>query len=288
MKTIIITDSGCHLPANYIEEYEIEVFPFSILLNEASYLDGVTITTQQIYQAMRDGQTPTTAQVNPMIMKETFLNHARKGNRCLYIAFSGAMSGTYQTSLMVAEEVKQLYPDFDLDIIDSKGGALATGLVVLRAAEMAQKGKNKEEIVRFVQNQTAHMEHIFTVDNLDALYRGGRLSRTGRLMGNILNIKPVLHVENGRIGLLQLVRGKKRALEKIIAVMEARCAKDKSQIIGICHADDLETAFQLKTMIEGKFGFDQFIIDLIGGVLGVHIGIGGVGVFFANKVFSPT
>src|SRR5690554_4405713 len=114
MKTIIITDSACNLPENYIKEYQIEVFPFSIQLNDTSYLDGVNITTQELYQAMRDGQTPTTAQVNPMIMKESFLNHARKGNRCLYITFSGAMSGTYQTSLLMAEEVRQLYPDFDL------------------------------------------------------------------------------------------------------------------------------------------------------------------------------
>ncbi|NLM37768.1 MAG: DegV family protein [Firmicutes bacterium] len=288
MKTIIITDSACALPENYTEEFPIEVFPFSILLNDTHYLDGITISTQQIYQAMKEGHAPTTAQVNPTIMKESFLNHAQKGNRCIYIAFSGAMSGTYQTSLLIAEEVKQRFPDFDLDIIDSGGGALATGLVVLRAAEMAQAGIDKKEIVQFITNQTAHMEHIFTVDNLDALYRGGRLSRTGRLIGNILNIKPVLHVENGRIALLQLVRGKKRALEKILAVMEARCAKVKSQIIGIAHADDLETALQLKAMIEERFGFDRFIIDLIGGVLGVHIGIGGVGVFFANKTFcSP-
>lgn len=286
MKTVIITDSACKLPENYIKEYQIEVFPFSILLNDTSYLDGVDITTQQVYQAMESGQTPTTAQVNPMIMKESFLNHARQGHRCLYITFSGAMSGTYQTSLLVANEVKQLYPAFDLDIIDSQGGSLATGLVVLKAAQMAQAGKDKAEIAQFVKDQTAHMEHVFTVDNLDALYRGGRLSRTGRLVGNILNIKPVLHVENGRIALLHLVRGKKRALEKILAVMEERCAKVKSQIIGIAHACDLEVALQLKAMIEERFGFDRFIIDLISGVLGVHLGIGGVGVFFATKTFG--
>lgn len=196
------------------------------------------------------------------------------------------MSGTYQTSLLVANEVKQLYPAFDLDIIDSQGGSLATGLVVLKAAQMAQAGKDKAEIAQFVKDQTTHMEHVFTVDNLDALYRGGRLSRTGRLVGNILNIKPVLHVENGRIALLHLVRGKKRALEKILAVMEERCAKVKSQIIGIAHACDLEVALQLKAMIEERFGFDRFIIDLISGVLGVHLGIGGVGVFFATKTFG--
>lgn len=286
MKTIIITDSACDLPENYIKEYQIEVFPFSILLDDASYLDGVTISTLQIYQAMKAGQTPTTAQVNPMIMKESFLNHARNGDRCIYISFSAAMSGTYQTSLLMAEEVKEKYPDFDLEIIDSKCGSLATGLVVLKAAQMAQAGKDKAEIVQYIADQSAHMEHIFTVDSLDALHRGGRLSRTGRIMGNILNIKPVLHVENGRVALLQLVRGKKRALEKILAVMEARCAKAKSQIIGISHADDLETALQLKAMIEERFGFDRFIINLIGGVLGVHIGIGGVGVFFANETYS--
>ncbi|NLY90573.1 MAG: DegV family protein [Firmicutes bacterium] len=286
MKTVIITDSACDLPAQYIKEYQIEVFPFSIILNHTNYLDGVDITTHDLYQAIKEGQTPRTAQVNPLLMKESFLNHARKGESCIYIAFSGAMSGTYQTSLLMAAEVKELYPDFDIEIIDSKGGSLASGLVVLKAAQMAQAGKDKAEIVRFITYQTAHMEHIFTVDSLEALYRGGRLSRTGLLMGNILNIKPVLHLENGRIMLLHLVRSNKRALEKLLEIMEIRCAKVKSQIIGIAHANDLETALTLKAMIEKRFGFSHFIINLIGSVLGAHIGIGGVGIFFANEVYN--
>jgi len=286
MKIVIITDSTCDLPVQYIKEYQIEVFPFSIILNNTNYLDGVDITTQDIYQALKEGQTPKTAQVNPLLMKESFLNHARKGDTCIYITFSGAMSGTYQTSLLVAAEVKELYPDFDIEIIDSQGGSLASGLVVLKAAQMAKAGKDKTEIVRYVTYQTAHMEHVFTVDSLETLYRGGRLSRTGLLVGNILNIKPVLHLKNGRIALLQLVRGKKRALEKLLEIMEARCAKVKSQIIGIAHAYDLETALTLKAMIEERLDFHNFVINLIGGVLGVHIGIGGVGIFFANEVYA--
>jgi DegV family protein with EDD domain len=105
-------------------------------------------------------------------------------------------------------------------------------------------------------------------------------------MGNILNIKPILHLEKGRIVLLQLTRSKKRALDKLLEIMENRCAKVKSQTIGIAHADDLETALRLKTLIEERLGFQNFIINLIGSLIGSHMGIGGVGIFFANKVYN--
>ncbi|NLW55959.1 MAG: DegV family protein [Firmicutes bacterium] len=286
MKTHIITDSASDLPAQIIADYQIEVFPFTLLLNDQEYLDGVTISTEQLYQLMRAGHTPKTSQVNPQIMRDSFLQHAQKGEACIYISFSAAMSGTYQTSLLVAREVKALYPDFDIEIIDSKGGSLATGLVVYQAARLAQNGVAKAEIVRFIKNQTSHMEHIFTVDNLESLFRGGRLSRSGAIIGNILNIKPVLHVVDGSILLLQKVRGKKRALEKIVEIMESKCLKTKDQIIGITHADDLESALSLKALIQERFGFNRFMINLIGSVLGAHIGIGGVGLFFPLKFFT--
>lgn len=282
MKTCIIADSASDLPAEIIADYQIEVLPFTLHLNGQAYLDGVTITTEQLYQLMRAGQTPKTSQVNPLIIKDSFLQHAQKGEACIYLSFSAAMSGTYQTSLLVAREVKAVYPDFDIEIIDSKGGSLATGLVVYQAARLAQNGKSKAEIVRFIKNQISHMEHIFTVDNLESLFQGGRVSRTAAIIGNILNIKPVLHVVDGSILLLQKVRGKKRALEKLIEVMESKCLKTKDQIIGITHADDLETAMNIKTIIQERFGFNQFVVNLIGSVLGAHIGIGGVGLFFSN------
>ncbi len=285
MRTHIITDSACDLPAQIIADYQIEVFPFTILLNNQEYLDGVTITTEQLYQFMRAGHSPKTSQVNPQLMRDSFLQHAAKGESCIYIAFSAALSGTYQTSLLVAREVKALYPDFDIEIIDSKGGSLATGLVVYQAARMAKNGVAKAEIVRFIKNQSPHIEHIFTVDNLESLYRGGRLSRSGAIIGNILNIKPVLHVVDGSIQLLEKVRGKKKAIEKIVEVMEEKCLKVKDQIIGIAHADDLENALNLKAIIQERLGFNRFMVNLIGSVLGAHIGIGGVGLFFPNQIF---
>ena len=128
------------------------------------------------------------------------------------------------------------------------------------------------------------MEHIFTVDNLETLHQGGRVSRTGAVVGNMLKIKPILHVQNGQILLLQMVRGQKKAWTKLLDIMEARCVKTKDQIIGITHADDLETALTIKNMIQERFGFDNFVINLIGSVLGAHIGIGGVGLFFPNEI----
>ncbi len=283
MKIAIITDSTCDLPFEVINEYEIEVLPFSLHIDGKEYLDGITIKTEELYQAMREGKTPKTSQVSPSLLKKCFINHAKRGDNCLYITFSSEMSGTFQTSLLIAREVKKLYPKFDIEIIDSKAGSLALGLIVYQAARMVREGKTKKEIVNFIIYQTSHMEHIFTVDNLEYLHKGGRVSRTSAIIGNILNIKPILHVKQGQILLLEKVRRKKRALERLLELMETRCLKTKEQIIGITHADDLETALQLKAMIQEKLGFNNFVINLIGSVLGAHIGIGGVGLFFLNE-----
>lgn len=283
MKIAIITDSTCDLPLEIIKEYDIEVLPFSLHVDEKEYLDGITIETEVLYQTMREGKTPKTSQISPSLMKKSFIHHAQQGDTCLYISFSSEMSGAYQTSLIIAREVKELYPDFDIEIIDSKSGSLALGLVVYQAARMVRDGKTKKEILNFIKYQTSHMEHVFTVDNLEYLHKGGRVSRTSAIIGNILNIKPILHVKKGQILLLEKVRGRKKALERLLELMEMRCLKTKEQIIGITHADDLETALQLKTMIQERFGFNDFIINLIGSVLGAHIGIGGVGLFFLNE-----
>lgn len=278
----IIVDSTTDLPEEIIKEYCIEVLPLGVYIDGRGYLDGVDINTGEVYKYIREGKVIETSQVSPVIFKNCFEKHALNGDSCIYIAFSSEMSGTYQTSIMVRNELLETYPDFDLDILDSRGGSTATGLTVYNAAKMARAGMPKSKIIEMIKFNSEHVEHIFTIDDLRHLYRTGRISKTSAVIGDLLGIKPILDVENGKIVPIEKARGQNKALKRILELMEERGALDNS-IIGISHADDLEVALKLKCMIEERFGIKDFMINLIGSGLGVHLGIGGVGVFFFNK-----
>lgn len=149
---------------------------------------------------------------------------------------------------------------------------------------MQESGATFEGVVNNVHNLIDHVEHIFTIPDLKWLVKGGRLSRTQGMIGNILDIKPILHVNNGVMEVIKKVRGRKKALNTVVDILEERSKGMPEQIIGISHADDLETANELIRLIKKRLGYDKFIVNKIGSVLGSHIGIGGVGVFFFNGI----
>lgn len=279
----IITDSACDLPKDIIEEYNIEVIPLLVYLEGKEYLDGETIQPVDLFNGMRKGKVYKTAQVPISKFKEAFLKHAENKESCIYIAFSSGLSGTCQAAVMAKNEVLEEYPDFNLDIVDTKCASVGFGLVVYKAAKMAKEGKSKEEIVKAVKFYSEHMEHIFTVDDLEYLYRGGRVSRTAAFVGSLLNIKPILDVEDGKLVPIEKVRGRKKVLKRMIEIMEERGVDLANQTIGICHGDDLEGAMKLKKMIQEKFGCEKFLINIIGCAIGAHSGPGTLSVFFLNE-----
>lgn len=282
MDISIIIDSTTDLPEEIIKEYSIEILPLGVYIDNKGYLDGIDIKTEDVYKYIREGKIIETSQVSPLLLRNCFEKHALNGDSCIYIAFSSELSGTYQTSVMIKNELLETYPDFELEIIDSRGGSTATGLTVYQAAKMTRAGRPKSEIIDMIRFNSEHVEHIFTIDDLRHLHRTGRISRTSAIIGDLLGIKPILDVEDGKIIPIEKARGQNKALKRILEIMEERGASD-NRIIGISHADDLEIALKLKCMIEEKFGIKDFMINLIGSALGVHLGIGGVGVFFFNK-----
>ncbi len=283
MSIKIISDSACDLPEDIIEENDIEVIPFHVLFGDDDYLDRETIWPEELYKKMRQGLIPKTSQVTPKQFLDVFEKYVSAGRQCLYIAFSSKMSGTCETGILVAEHVKSMYPDSVIEVIDTEGGALAQGLAVYAAAKMAQEGRPINEIVEEITLQSRHIEHIFSVDDLEYLYRGGRVNRISSFVGGILNIKPILHVKEGRMLPIEKVRGKTKAIKRIVEIMEERGEDLQNQIIAINHADDMESALKLKELIVERFGTENFIINSVGCVLGSHIGIGGVAAFFLNK-----
>jgi DegV family protein with EDD domain len=235
-----------------------------------------------IYDGMRDGKVFKTAQVPPNYFEKLFSQLAENNQTAIYIAFSSKLSGTYQSSVVVKNNIEEKNSNLDLTIIDSECASLGYGLLVYKAAKMVKEGKNKEEIVKVIKHHKEHMEHIFTVDNLEYLRRGGRISRTAAFVGGLLNIKPILHVEDGELVPLEEKRGRKKVLDRIIELMKERGENLDQQIIGISHGDDLEGAKKLKRMIQNNFRPQGYIVNMIGSAIGAHSGPGTLAVYFLN------
>lgn len=287
MTVKILSDSGCDLSEDILKEYDIEILPIVLIKDDKEYLDKVTIDPETVYNDMRNGQVYKTAQIPPNIFNEKFKEYAMNGDSIIYIGFSSGLSGTYQTSLIAKQLILEEYPDFDLDIVDSKAATSGFGIMVYKAAKMAKEGKTKGEILDMLEFYSEHMEHIFTVDNIEYLFRGGRVTRTQAFVGGLLNIKPVLNVEDGKLIPIEKVRGKNKVLKTMLNIMEERSvgADLKKQIIGISHGDDLESALKLKEIIMDEYGATDFIITIIGGAIGAHSGPGTLAVTFLNKKY---
>ncbi len=285
----IITDSGCDLPENIIKEYDIHVFPIIVIDDDKEYLDNQTIKPKTLYDNMRNGKHYRTAQIPPKAFEEKFEEIAKNGESVIYIAFSSGLSATYQSAVLTRNTLMEKYPDLDLTIVDSKSASLGFGLIVYEAAKMAKAGKSKEEILKMLDFYIENMDHVFTVDDLEYLYRGGRVTKSQAFFGGLLSIKPILDVtEEGKLRPIEKVRGKGKVLKRMLELMDERAkeADLSREVIGISHGDDLENALKLKKMIEEKYGPKEFVINSIGCAIGAHVGPGTISLFFMDKNYE--
>ncbi len=283
MSLQIITDSACDLPRELVEKCGIEVLPFFVYIAGKEYVDGKNITPDQVYDAIRDDLVPTTAQVPMETFLATFRKYASLGKDCLYLSFSSQMSGSCGTARLVAEQVEKEYPGVKITVVDTLSGSLGQGLIVLEAARLVEEGKNADEIIERVRELSQNrVEHVFSVDDLNYLHRGGRVSYASAFLGSLLNVKPILHVRDGLIIPFQKVRGKKKAIGRIVDLVQKRAA-DPQQLIAITHADDPNMAEQLQNALREMLGCCNFVVNVVGSVLGCHIGLGGVAAFFVNE-----
>lgn len=286
MNVKIISDSACDLPKEIIEKYDIDVLPIVILKDDEEFLDRVSISPETVYEDMRNGQMYKTAQIPPNVFREKFKEYAKDGRQVIYLAFSSGLSGTYHNSTFSRESLLEKYPDFDLDIIDTQAASLGFGLIVLEIAKLAKEGKSKAELIKQTKFYNENIEHIFTVDNIEYLYKGGRVSRSQAFVGGILNIKPILNVKNGKLVPIERVRGKNKVYKTMLNIMEERIVDIKGQTIGIVHGDNLEGANKIKEMIELKFGTEDFVINTMGCAIGAHVGPGTLGIVFFREKYN--
>ncbi|MGD6875340.1 DegV family protein [Bacillus infantis] len=286
MSVKIMADSASDLPLHFFKDNDVLLFPLQVLLDGQEYKDLITIEPKKVYDSIRSGQTPKTSQVSPVDFEKEFRELARSGREGIYIAFSSQLSGTYQTAAMVRDQVKEDYPDLSLSIIDTKCASLGAGLIVKEAARLSAEGASLEEIEKDILFRSSHMEHLFTVEDLDYLARGGRVSKASAFLGGLLNIKPLLHVEDGKLVPIEKIRGKKKLLRRMIEVAKERGKGFSGQTIAISHADNLETAEEVKGMLIEELGAKEVLISDIGAAIGSHTGAGTIALFFLNEIAS--
>jgi DegV family protein with EDD domain len=284
MQVKILADSACDLPKSFYEENNVTLLPLKVHLDGEEYEDVKNIDPKTVYDAIRNGSTPKTSQTSPLLFEEVFTQMAERNEDGIYIAFSSELSGTYSTAVMILDQVKEKYPNFNLTIVDTKCASLGVGLIVKEAAMLAMNNASKQDILNEVTFRSEHMEHLFTVEDLDYLAKGGRVSKASAFLGGLLNIKPILNVEDGKLVPIEKIRGKKKVLRRIIEIMNERGANMGEQTIGISHADNEELAQEMRAMIEEEFHPKEVYISNIGSAIGAHTGAGTISIFFLNQL----
>lgn len=279
----IITDSASDVPESFCKEYDLQVIPTPVVIEGADYFDGTTIMPQEFYSMLRKGTEVKTYHINDHMFKEAFSPYARSKDELIYICFSTGIAGTFNAANLAKAEILEEYPDFDLTIIDSKCASAGFGLTVQAAVRMLRAGEKKQTIIDAIEFHCRNMEHIFTVETLDYLYKGGRLSRTSAIAGGILDIKPIIEVnENGALVAIEKVRGRQKSLKRCVAIVGERGADLLNQTVGIVHGDDRETADRVREMLEAEYGCTRFLENYVGCAIGAHTGPGIIGITFLS------
>lgn len=281
---IITTDTTADLPETYIQQHELGIMSLTYTIEGLTYDREHPMDVKEFYAKMREGSLPTTSQVNPEMAKEIFMQIATENKSdVLHIAFSSGLSGSYNSAHIAAEELKEEGFPYRIIVIDSLCASLGEGLLVHKAVVMCENGASLDETVKWVEEHKLHLVHNFTVDDLNHLYRGGRVSRTAAFIGTIVNIKPLLHVDNdGHLIPLAKVRGRKKSLISLVDSMEKQMGsyRDQNDIVFISHGDSLEDAEYVASLIKERFGIESFLINYVGSTIGAHSGPGTIALFY--------
>lgn len=279
-KLRIYADNACDLDKDILEKLGIKLFYMPVTINGQTYRDRLTIDPPQFYKLLEDpNAVPTTAQINPAEFQSEFQKVIENtDDDIIYIAFSSGLSGTYQSACLA----KEMVDPQRITVIDSLSASVGYGLTVIRAAQAVVAGKNKEEVIKEIEDNINRIQHIFIVGNFDMLKRGGRVNAATAALGNLLNIKLICHFVDGKIIPLEKVHGLKKAKRHLLEIMEQRGYNLQEQLIGINHSGDYEGALELQKLIETRYGCNNFTISEIGAAIGAHVGAGTYSVFFLS------
>lgn len=283
---VITANSTCDLPEDIVNEFHLDMIPLYYTFdNETIYGDEIKLTMKDFYGKMREGQMATTMQSNPDTTIRHFKEHLEKGYDILHLAFDSGISGSYNSSVLAANELLEQYPDRKIVVIDTLCATAHEGLLVYKALLNQKSGMSMEENIKWVEKMIPHAIMNFTVEDLKYLYKGGRLSRTSAIIGTMINVKPILHVDEvGKLGSLNTVRGRKKSLTTLVDNMEKNMEGYDNDVVMITHADCEEDALFVADLIKERFGIEKAIINYSCPTIGSHTGPGLIALgYFGEK-----
>jgi len=273
----IIADSLSDIPVDLREQYNISVLPLTIIFGEEEYKDGVNLTTDEFFEKLTTSkQMPSTSQVPPNDFLMEIEKALGEGYEVLVINGSSGASGTHQSAVMAKNQLNR----GDVTVVDTLALSYGCGMIVVEAAKMAKEGKPKEEILHKIEDMKKRIDHIFSVETLEFLKRGGRLSPAKAAIGTILNVKPILTIEDGKVEPLDKVRGSKKIIQRMIELAKERGIKRGCKCVGIGHGVNLEGLEKLKEEVIKEFAPEEIVLTEIGCTIGTHTGPGLLVMFY--------
>lgn len=286
MNIKLITDSACDLSIDYINRNNIDVASLMVNLNGEFIPDdlGQTLKHEDFYKRVKEGAMPSTTQVNVGTFHDMFMKYVNEGKAILYIGISSALSGTVSSAITARNMILEEYPEANIYVVDSLSVSGGQGVLIYKAVEMIKNNVPVEEIVDYLESIKRKVIHAITVDDLNHLKRGGRISGAVAAVGGILGIKPTLKIDNeGRAVAGEKLKGRKKALKSLVQQMKTNGDNIEDQTIFICNADCLDDALEVKRMILEEYKVKDIVITSIGAVIGTHGGPGTLGLVFIGK-----
>ena len=287
MRDFVITaDSNCDLLEEYIKDNNVGIIPHYYHLDGITYGDEVNLSPKEFYDLMRQGNMPNTMASNPEVIRDTFQNYIDQGLDILHISFSSALSGGCSNVVAGANDIMEENPGSKIVVFDTLNASLGEGMAVMKAVELKEAGKSIDEINTWLEEHIMDFCVRFTVDDLNHLHRGGRISKTVAVVGGMINMKPILRIdEEGRLVSMTITRGRKKSLTAIANDMLDSMGKykDDNDTICIVHGDAAEDAEFLAKVVKKKSPHKNIVINYISPSIGSHSGPGAIGLCFMGE-----
>ena len=277
----LTTDSTADMPIAYYADNDIAFTRLKFTIDGTTYSDGdPEMSGKVFYDLVRSGKTSVTTQVNIEEFKEFFEKALEKGKDVLHLCFSSGLSGTCNSAMIAAEELSEKYPDRKVVVVDSLCASMGQGLLLDYAVTLRDEGKSIDEVAKWLEDNRLKLVHYFTVDDLGHLQRGGRISKLTAVFGGLLNVKPILHVDNnGKLVSVGKVRGRKQSLDELVKIME-KLQDGKQKKAFISHGDAEKDALYVAEQMKARLGAETVVVNCIGPVIGGHSGPGTMAIFF--------
>lgn len=280
----ITVNSTVDMPKEWLKERGVPVIPLRYTIDGETYKDMEGLTAKEFFAKLREGKMSVTSQVNPEEAKEALLPYLKEGMDVLHLGFSSGLSGTYNSMKIAASELSEEYHERKVYAVDTLCACMGEGLLLYYVLKLKEQGKSIDEVLHWVEANKLHICHNVTVDDLNHLHRGGRVSKATAVVGTMVKIKPIIHVDNeGKLQVIAKERGRKKSLNSIVDMAVVQAKGWDNETVMVTHGDCIEEAEYVAELAKDKLGAKEVLIHNIGTVIGSHTGPGVIAIFFMGE-----